>query len=667
MASEKTPNLGLNQIDRTSPTTTYFDLEKYLDENWRAVDAFAGTTQGKLDKVTRFVVTSDMYGANGDGTDQTQAIQNALNYLESVGGGKLILGAGTFLLSLAKSTHSKACIVIPAGVTIEGSGMGVTILKRLESERTQDGILLVNKNYDTKGGYTAAGNITLRNFTITDGTVTATPRTYGDLIALGHADNVLIERVESLNHDQHFVDICGSRNVTIRDCVCNNLQDTYGTATIQVDRAKNLGIWGLLLDDTNPEEVAISDNKITSLSDMVLQLGHDASTVKDISVVGNIIVCANTNKGQIAIGNDDDTSISTADVEDNQIELNNINSAGIYLVGDPTNKFENISIASNIITGKMRSAVFVGSSTMPSSFANFRNVLITNNTVDMDIKESVSTHYISAIRVSNGVSASIVNNTVRFACQGGNYAEAKIIRADSFKDILISTNQVIMSDSNSRQDAQLYGIQIEMDSAIANSLYCKAKVIGNMVLGTGYRWGISERGGVNVSNFLQATVSGNNVYDDAPTQGHYHESTPSLDGTNNVQYVNFESLGFPATGPVLTVQAAKTYTFVSPIRKSGITPTAYVIKGDFIFNPVSATSFNTDTEEVRGAYWVEGSTAKVVGISLSKTVLGNDANGRVTNTITINTGANGCNLAIDPTNHAGVIRSNGYLMLRIGV
>ncbi|AOK88953.1 hypothetical protein AOU00_03515 [Paenibacillus polymyxa] len=42
----KTPNLGLNLIDRTSPTTTYFDLEKYLDENWRAIDTKVGVAGG---------------------------------------------------------------------------------------------------------------------------------------------------------------------------------------------------------------------------------------------------------------------------------------------------------------------------------------------------------------------------------------------------------------------------------------------------------------------------------------------------------------------------------------------------------------------------------------------------------------------------------------------
>ncbi|MDU4698384.1 MAG: hypothetical protein E6Y08_21445 [Paenibacillus sp.] len=42
MGNPTTPNLGLNKIDRTSPETTYFDLNKYIDQNAEKVDAFAG-------------------------------------------------------------------------------------------------------------------------------------------------------------------------------------------------------------------------------------------------------------------------------------------------------------------------------------------------------------------------------------------------------------------------------------------------------------------------------------------------------------------------------------------------------------------------------------------------------------------------------------------------
>ncbi|APB72251.1 hypothetical protein PPYC1_18565 [Paenibacillus polymyxa] len=59
MASEKTPNLGLNQIDRTSPKTTYFDLEKYLDQNWRAVDDFAGDVNDGVNEIKKRLDTTE--------------------------------------------------------------------------------------------------------------------------------------------------------------------------------------------------------------------------------------------------------------------------------------------------------------------------------------------------------------------------------------------------------------------------------------------------------------------------------------------------------------------------------------------------------------------------------------------------------------------------------
>lgn len=53
MTNPVTPNIGLNKIDRTSPSTTYFDLDKYIDQNADAVDQFAGEASeaiGALEK-----------------------------------------------------------------------------------------------------------------------------------------------------------------------------------------------------------------------------------------------------------------------------------------------------------------------------------------------------------------------------------------------------------------------------------------------------------------------------------------------------------------------------------------------------------------------------------------------------------------------------------------
>ncbi|MDR6883803.1 hypothetical protein [Bacillus sp. 3255] len=39
MATPTTPNLGLNKVDRSSPTTTYFNTKTLIDDNMDAIDA----------------------------------------------------------------------------------------------------------------------------------------------------------------------------------------------------------------------------------------------------------------------------------------------------------------------------------------------------------------------------------------------------------------------------------------------------------------------------------------------------------------------------------------------------------------------------------------------------------------------------------------------------
>ncbi|PAD29796.1 hypothetical protein [Paenibacillus sp. 7523-1] len=55
MNEPKTPNLGLNKIDRSSPSTTYFDLDKYLDQNWEKVDDFAEQVEEKAEETAAYV------------------------------------------------------------------------------------------------------------------------------------------------------------------------------------------------------------------------------------------------------------------------------------------------------------------------------------------------------------------------------------------------------------------------------------------------------------------------------------------------------------------------------------------------------------------------------------------------------------------------------------
>ncbi|MCT1401487.1 hypothetical protein M4D81_20935 [Paenibacillus sp. p3-SID867] len=59
MTNPVTPNIGLNKIDRTSPSTTYFDLEKYIDQNADAVDRFAGESSEAIHALEKRLDTEE--------------------------------------------------------------------------------------------------------------------------------------------------------------------------------------------------------------------------------------------------------------------------------------------------------------------------------------------------------------------------------------------------------------------------------------------------------------------------------------------------------------------------------------------------------------------------------------------------------------------------------
>jgi hypothetical protein len=63
MNEPKTPNLGLNKIDRSSPSTTYFDLDKYLDQNWEKIDEGVATKE-ELEELRKAVGEIDVPDAS---------------------------------------------------------------------------------------------------------------------------------------------------------------------------------------------------------------------------------------------------------------------------------------------------------------------------------------------------------------------------------------------------------------------------------------------------------------------------------------------------------------------------------------------------------------------------------------------------------------------------
>lgn len=124
------------------------------------------------------------FGATGNGTtDDTVAIQNALNAAQAGGGGIVLLPPGVYLISSA--------LLVPSGVQLWGHGMSATTIKQA-SNRGNDSYMILNKTYQPFGG---DERIVLYNFTL-DGNGANQPgaqRQFG--ISLRFVRDCLVERV----------------------------------------------------------------------------------------------------------------------------------------------------------------------------------------------------------------------------------------------------------------------------------------------------------------------------------------------------------------------------------------------------------------------------------------------------------------------------------------
>ena len=296
--------------------------------------------------------------------DDTEVIQKALDYLDSIGGGILQLEARTYEISIASSIDNKVCVLVPKNVHIRGAGMDATVIKRLPSERGQNGLLFANRYYDSKGNYEADGNIMYSDFTITDGAATPN-RGLGDLIAVTHSHDTIIERVKSLNHDQHFVDISGSYNTIIRDCVSHNKVNADAAAVYQIDFGA--GTWGTLNSEfrgdvttnSNPSKKVLIENCIITCSYATNPIHYHNDTSCEDVVINNCFFNITGTVSQRIIGTDNVSVPKGLTITNNTFYIDNANAHAIGIYGPGAS---NIFINNNVIKGTCKGIVVSSSS-----------------------------------------------------------------------------------------------------------------------------------------------------------------------------------------------------------------------------------------------------------------------------------------------------------------
>jgi hypothetical protein len=157
-------------------------------------------------------VTHSGWGAIGDGvTDDTTAIQNAINAAELEGFGVIFLPGGTYKVSSSLTVES-------SGITIMGSGVDVSVIKT--SSTTADIITLGD-------GSTTYNNIVVKDLTID----TSVTRTAGAAIELNKVNRVILDNIKT---DSQIFSINAPSGVTNTSIFINRFELRQQVATTGV-------------------------------------------------------------------------------------------------------------------------------------------------------------------------------------------------------------------------------------------------------------------------------------------------------------------------------------------------------------------------------------------------------------------------------------------------
>ena len=240
------------------------------------------------------VVSVKDHGAVGDGiTDDTEAIQAALDASHALGGGTVFIPNGAYLLSDAVKFYSNQHIIgEPHTVLLQKDGStGVAY--------SNDGKCYCNvmrNYYNGAGGYDATENVVIEGITFDGGSQDETATT---TLGFCHSRNIRVVNCtftngysDSTYSNGHDIEVNSSSNVTISGCTFrNNRRLGYTSELVQIDNASGSQAYPWEPDEgSRKDDGTVSD---TILVDGCLFFG----TARDILAEKNVFVGGHSSTG----------------------------------------------------------------------------------------------------------------------------------------------------------------------------------------------------------------------------------------------------------------------------------------------------------------------------------------------------------------------------------
>lgn len=358
---------------------------RYLTNTIRGLHADPGS--GEWYKVAGYVCNVAEFGAVGDGvTEDTDAIQAALDAASDAGGGVVYMPPGTY---------SVDTLYINDDVSLVGSGMGVTILSMIAHATTHNPVILIGDNGGAVGTGSPAGvgngrvvNVTVRDLSINgnENDQTGVGDQFSPGIMIWGSDKCLVERCEIYDCQGDAVWLgygvgrveAANQNV-IRNCVF------YGNARQQIAL-------------TYGAENIFAYNAISGAID--LELDDTLGEIRKNVIIGNTGRTTETNP--LTEGSDLSISLATLNTDETAYFGNVITNNVIEFLSLGFN-FATI-ISNNIFVGSDDSRVYM------ASLDGANGTLLTGNIFYANT--AVATSLTSVIRTRGGAGIQITNNLV---------------------------------------------------------------------------------------------------------------------------------------------------------------------------------------------------------------------------------------------------------------